>query len=57
MIVLLEDHGELTVRRVRWLDRLAARVRVGTLDAALVAGVAPETSAALALHARACVRT
>jgi hypothetical protein len=51
MIVLLENDGDLRLRRVRWRDRLTARVRAGTLDAALVAGVPSETSIPLAVHA------
>ncbi len=51
MIVLLEEDGDLTLRRVGWRDRLAARLRAGTLDAALVAGASPESSVPLALHA------
>ncbi|HEY1650468.1 MAG TPA: hypothetical protein VGG09_01170 [Acidimicrobiales bacterium] len=51
MIVLLEDEGDLSVRRVRWRERLASRLRVSELDAALAAGTAPESSVSLALHA------
>jgi hypothetical protein len=39
-------------RRIRLRDRIAARLRAHTLDAALAAGVPPERSAALALRAR-----
>lgn len=51
MIVLLENDGDLRLRRVRWRDRLTARLRAGALDAALVAGAPPETSVPLSLHA------
>jgi hypothetical protein len=51
MIVLLEKDGDLTLRRVGWRDRVAARLRAGALDAALVAGASPESSVPLALHA------
>jgi hypothetical protein len=39
-------------RRIRLRDRIAARLRANSLDAALAAGVPPERSAALALRAR-----
>jgi hypothetical protein len=51
MIVLLEDDGDLTLRRAGWRDRLTARLWAGALDASLVAGTSPESSAPLALHA------
>jgi hypothetical protein len=51
MIVLVENDGDLTLRSVHWRDRLAARLRASALDAALVAGASPESSAPLALHA------
>jgi len=51
MIVLLVDDGDLTLRRVGWRDRLTARLRAGALDAALMAGMSPESSVPLALHA------
>jgi hypothetical protein len=51
MIVLLDDDGDLTLRRVGWRDRVTARLRAGALDAALVAGTSPEASVPLALHA------
>jgi hypothetical protein len=39
-------------RRVRWRDRIAARVRTHHLDRQLAEGVPPERSAALSLRAR-----
>ena len=52
MIVLLEREGVLTMRRARMRERLVARLRTSALDAALIRGVPPESSVALALHAQ-----
>ena len=51
MIVLLQEGSGLGLRRVRWRDRLAARARASALDEQLAAGVSPEHSVTLALHA------
>jgi hypothetical protein len=51
MIVLLQQDGGLSVRRVRLLDRLTARVRASALDHELAAGASPESSIAMAVHA------
>lgn len=51
MIVLLQEGSGLGLKRVRWRDRLAARARASALDEQLAAGVSPEHSVALALHA------
>jgi hypothetical protein len=47
-----DDGAYLTARRVRLRDRVAARVRAFGLDAALMRGVTPESSPALALRAQ-----
>jgi hypothetical protein len=51
MIVVLEEGTGLGLRRVRWRDRLAVRIRASALDEQLVAGTSPESSVTLALHA------
>jgi hypothetical protein len=51
MIVILEHDAGLGLRRVRMQDRLLARIRAAALDAELAAGVSPESSVVLALHA------
>ena len=51
MIVVLDEDTGLGLHRVRWRDRLVARVRTSDLDRQLAAGAAPETSVPLALHA------
>jgi hypothetical protein len=45
--------GVYVARPVRMRDRMAARLRAQSLDAALARGIDPETGAALALRARA----
>jgi hypothetical protein len=58
MIVVLQEGSDLGLRRVRWRDRLMARVRASALDEQLAAGVSPEQSVPLALHAaRLCQHT
>jgi hypothetical protein len=51
MIVVVEEGARLGLRRVRTRDRLLARFRSASLDAALAAGASPESSVALAVHA------
>jgi hypothetical protein len=51
MDVLLEQRGRLTLQRVGWRQRLAARVLAAGLDARLGAGEPPESGVALAVHA------
>jgi hypothetical protein len=51
MIVVLADATGLGLRRVRWRDRVVARVRTSALDRRLAAGASPESSVPLALHA------
>jgi hypothetical protein len=58
VIVLVDESAGLGVRRVRWRDRVVARVRTSALDRQLAAGSSPESSVPLALHAgRLCERT
>jgi len=51
-IVVLEQGAGLGLRRVRLWDRVQARLRTSALDEQLAAGASPESSVALALHAR-----
>jgi hypothetical protein len=51
MIVVLHDSTGLGLRRVRWRDRLVARVRASALDHELAAGASPESTVPLAVHA------
>jgi hypothetical protein len=54
VVLLVRDRGETSYvvpRRIRLRDRLAVRLHSASLDAALAAGVAPESSPALALRA------
>jgi hypothetical protein len=51
MIVVQQQGSVLGLRRVRWRDRLVVRVRAAALDEQLAAGVSPESSVTLALHA------
>ena len=51
MIVVLEHEVGLGLRRVRFRDRVLARIRATALDAELAAGASPESGVALALHA------
>jgi hypothetical protein len=50
IVVLLEGTG-LGLRRVRWWDRLVARIRASALDHELAAGASPESTVPLAVHA------
>jgi hypothetical protein len=52
LIVVLEQDTVLGLRRVRVRDRLVARLRRPALDRDLAAGASPESSVALAVHAR-----
>ena len=51
MIVVLHEGSALGLRRVRWWDRLMARLRASALDQELAAGASPEATVALAVHA------
>jgi hypothetical protein len=51
-IVVLDLGAGLGLRRVRVRDRLVARIRRPALDRELAAGASPESSVALAVHAR-----
>jgi hypothetical protein len=54
VVLLVRDRGDTSYvvpRRIRLRDRLAVRLHSASLDAALAAGVAPESSPALALRA------
>jgi hypothetical protein len=51
VIVLVDEAAGLGLRRVRWRDRVVARVRTSALDRQLAAGSSPESSVPLALHA------
>jgi hypothetical protein len=51
-IVVLELGTGLGLRRVRVRDRLVVRIRRPALDRELAAGASPESSVALAVHAR-----
>jgi hypothetical protein len=58
VVLLVRESGEASYvmpQRIRVRDRIAARVRSARLDAALAAGVAPESSAALELRAEALI--
>jgi hypothetical protein len=58
IVLLVRESGEASYvmpQRIRVRDRIAARVRAARLDAALAAGVAPESSAALELRAEALI--
>jgi len=55
VVLLVREAGYVTPHRIRVRDRVAARVRAARLDAALARGVAPESSAALALRAQALI--
>ena len=48
MIVVLAEAAGLGLRRVRWRDRVVARVRTSALDRRLAAGASPESSVLLA---------
>ena len=50
--VLIDEEGELQVRRIRVRDRLLARFLAATLDRELASGASPESSIVLAVHAR-----
>jgi len=50
-VLLRDDRGRLTLRRLRPWHRLLARCVAATLDRELAAGTSPETSAALAARA------
>jgi hypothetical protein len=50
-VLLRDDRGRLTLRRLRPWHRLLARCAAATLDRELAAGTSPETSAALAARA------
>jgi hypothetical protein len=52
-VLLRDDRGRLTLRRLRPWHRLAARAAAARLDRQLAAGTAPETSARLAARAMA----
>ena len=57
-VLLIRERNDVlcvVARRVHMRDRVAARVRVCALDAALARGVAPESSPALALRAQALI--
>jgi hypothetical protein len=49
--VVLHEGTGLGLRRVRWWDRLVARMRASALDHELAAGASPESSVPLAVHA------
>ena len=51
MIVVLEQDAGLSLRRVRWWDRLLARARASALDRELATGASPESRMALAIQA------
>jgi hypothetical protein len=51
VIVVLHEGTALGLRRVRWWDRLVARLRASALDRELAAGASPEATVALAVHA------
>jgi hypothetical protein len=51
-IVVLDLGAGLGLQRVRVRDRLVARIRRPALDRELAAGASPESSVALAVHAR-----
>lgn len=58
VVLLVRGAGEasyVTPQRIRVRDRIAVRVRAARLDAALAAGVPPESSAALELRAEALI--
>ena len=50
--ILLNDSPGLTVRRARVRDHALSRVRARSLDAALIAGRAPDSGLAIALRAQ-----
>jgi hypothetical protein len=50
-VLLDDDQGRLTLRRLRPWHRMLARVRAGRLDLELAGGTSPEASAALAARA------
>jgi hypothetical protein len=50
-VLLRDDRGRLTLRRLRPWHRLLARCAAAMLDRELAAGTSPETSAALAARA------
>jgi hypothetical protein len=56
MLVLLEDSDGVTAREPRWWEQLASHLRAAALEKELAKGVAPETTAQLALRAQALVR-
>jgi hypothetical protein len=51
MIVVLDESAGLGLRRVRWWDRLVARLRASALDHELAAGASPDSTVPLAVHA------
>ena len=51
MIVVLHESRGLGLRRVRWWDRVVARIRASALDHELAAGASPESTVPLAVHA------
>jgi len=51
VIVVLHEGTALGLRRVRWWDRLVARVRASALDRELASGASPESTVPLAVHA------
>jgi len=55
IVVLTDADGGVYLHRVTLRDRLSARLHTDRWDQALARGSSPESSAALALHARALV--
>ena len=56
MSVIAQPHGIFEFRPNRLLSRMHARLRADSLDRALVAGVSPEASVLLAVHAQRIAR-
>jgi hypothetical protein len=56
-VLLRDDLGHLTLRRLRPWHRMLARAAVARLDRELAAGTSPETSASLAARAMALTST
>jgi hypothetical protein len=54
-VLVASGDGGIRERRVRATDRLSARLRASRLDRDLSRGASPESSVALALHARTLV--
>jgi hypothetical protein len=57
LVLLAEADGSPTVKRVRPWDRMLTRCLAARLDRELAAGVAPDSSAALALRAQRLTRS